>query len=183
VLNPIGRHQGQQAVAESSIPDVPVTELSTLGSLPTQKLVDHSNRSTVDPAISNPTSETVKQCESDGVKPSFYEYQPISEPQGFRLLRLEPGRGRDPLRCTLLEAGLDDYMPYEAISYRWGIHMHRTGVFCNEKTIPVTRNLVEALQVFRRRDFARILWTDAICINQQDLDERSSQVQLMTRIY
>jgi len=27
------------------------------------------------------------------------------------------------------------------------------------------------------------LWIDAICINQQDLDERANQVLLMPRIY
>src|SRR5690349_15461535 len=61
--------------------------------------------------------------------------------------------------------------------------MHRKGVICDWKTILVTRNLVEALRMFRRQQIPRALWADAICINQKDLEERSSQVQLMTRIY
>jgi hypothetical protein len=56
-------------------------------------------------------------------------------------------------------------------------------MFCNHKSVSVTRNLVEALRTFRHTRKSRVLWADAICINQQDLEERSLQVQLMTRIF
>lgn len=54
---------------------------------------------------------------------------------------------------------------------------------CNKKEITVTRSLLDALRTFRRPDRLRILWADAICINQQDLEERSQQVQFMTRVF
>jgi hypothetical protein len=43
--------------------------------------------------------------------------------------------------------------------------------------------LGEALRYLRKEDEARILWVDAVCINQQDLGERSAQVNKMGGIY
>lgn len=44
-------------------------------------------------------------------------------------------------------------------------------------------NLHAALLRLRDRFLERIIWVDAICINQLDLNERSSQVQRMAMIY
>jgi hypothetical protein len=49
--------------------------------------------------------------------------------------------------------------------------------------VPVTPNLGAALQRLRREDEVRIVWIDALCINQNDLDERASQVSFMREIY
>jgi hypothetical protein len=46
----------------------------------------------------------------------------------------------------------------------------------------VSNNLVAALKALRERDILRI-WIDWICIDQSNLEERSNQVQLMSRIY
>lgn len=40
-----------------------------------------------------------------------------------------------------------------------------------------------ALRRLRYEDTTRVLWIDAICINQDDLIERSQQVALMDKIY
>src|SRR4051812_36530342 len=47
---------------------------------------------------------------------------------------------------------------------------------------PVTRELGLALKYLRRPQ-DRILWIDAICINQEDHEERNHQVQMMALIY
>lgn len=47
----------------------------------------------------------------------------------------------------------------------------------------VTTNLSRALYSLQRENSHRILWIDAICIDQDDMNERSSQVQLMRDIY
>ena len=44
-------------------------------------------------------------------------------------------------------------------------------------------SLYYALHHLRQPDQSRYLWIDAICINQEDLDERSQQVGLMRQIY
>lgn len=55
---------------------------------------------------------------------------------------------------------------------------------CSEqKFIEVTQNLATALIYLRHTSEARILWIDALCINQEDMEERSSQVARMADIY
>lgn len=50
-------------------------------------------------------------------------------------------------------------------------------------SFPVTRNLHSALTNLRCDSQKRVLWVDALCINQGDLDERTSQVTQMRYIY
>lgn len=47
----------------------------------------------------------------------------------------------------------------------------------------VMPNLWDALKRMRGVESERILWIDALCINQDDISERSSQVGFMGRIY
>jgi hypothetical protein len=49
--------------------------------------------------------------------------------------------------------------------------------------LPVTTNLHAALSRLRDHSFERIIWVDAVCINQADLQERGHQVQSMAKIY
>ena len=49
--------------------------------------------------------------------------------------------------------------------------------------IYVTRSLYHALRYLRYKSQSRVLWIDAICVNQDDLKERSCQVQRMADIY
>lgn len=56
-------------------------------------------------------------------------------------------------------------------------------MLCGVAGFQVTDNLFRALQRLRHSDRTRLLWIDAICINQCDLDERSLQVQIMAEIY
>ncbi|KAF5635754.1 ACB 4-hydroxyacetophenone monooxygenase [Fusarium sp. NRRL 52700] len=49
--------------------------------------------------------------------------------------------------------------------------------------LPIGENLFVALLHLRDRSIERILWIDAICINQQDTKEKGHQVQSMAKIY
>lgn len=115
-------------------------------------------------------------------------YTPL--PDGhIRLLILHPSQHNEsPLRCRLIDYHLADdefgTHPYEALSYVWGAGDHHEILFVgNESHLPVTRNLHAALTRLRHRALDRVLWVDAVCINQKDIPERNSQVQLMTKIY
>ena len=44
-------------------------------------------------------------------------------------------------------------------------------------------NLLEALAVLRLQESVRTLWVDALCINQEDSEEKSVQIPMMSRIY
>lgn len=47
----------------------------------------------------------------------------------------------------------------------------------------ITSNLLQALHTIRYEQTSRVLWMDAICINQSDTTEKGHQVALMGRIY
>ena len=53
----------------------------------------------------------------------------------------------------------------------------------NNKTLRVTANLFTALEHIREDNSDAIFWIDAICINQEDDEEKSSQVKMMREIY
>ncbi|KAF5640054.1 uncharacterized protein FTJAE_4601 [Fusarium tjaetaba] len=78
---------------------------------------------------------------------------------------------------------LGDSIDYEALSYAWGSSGDQATIAVNNTTLQVTQNLKDALTYLRHDSKPRPLWIDAICINQSDVDERSSQVRLMGRIY
>ena len=72
---------------------------------------------------------------------------------------------------------------YTCLSYCWGYILNSHLVLCNRKELRVHANLHDALiQLARRRD-TQDYWIDAICINQTDLDEKRSQIQLMGQIF
>ncbi|KAF5253436.1 hypothetical protein FANTH_1671 [Fusarium anthophilum] len=111
-------------------------------------------------------------------------YNPIDSARGeIRLLTILSGWRTDPIRCYLHSVSMDDSPSYEALSYVWGESSNRGEIFLDCHTFSVTSNLASALKYLRHRTKQRTLWIDALCINQIDIGERNSQVQLMGRIY
>jgi hypothetical protein len=112
------------------------------------------------------------------------QYDPITQDRHIRVLDLAPGSWDEPVTCSLRTVHLDDDdLRYEAISYAWGDPADRKTVICNGRLVSTTRSLFDALQRFRYAGTTRTLWADALCINQADNDERTSQVRLMSFIY
>ncbi|KAF2852051.1 HET-domain-containing protein, partial [Plenodomus tracheiphilus IPT5] len=116
-----------------------------------------------------------------------YVYQPLDlTEESFRLIRLVKGTGL-PIRCELFHAllqDLDSFVEYEALSYTWGGTTKTQAVEMDVGTIlPVTQNLLEALQHLRFPHEDRILWIDAISIDQDNIKERGHQVRRMRAIY
>lgn len=75
---------------------------------------------------------------------------------------------------------------YEALSYVWDIIGDPVDIKIGPSgsdRLFITQNLATALPYLRYENEIRTLWIDAICINQQDLRERSSQVRIMGDIY
>lgn len=109
----------------------------------------------------------------------------------IRLITLEPGY-RDAaivveLNTWLLQRGSSTLPSYHAVSYVWGTQSSPQTVCVRDKgqlkTLRITQNLASALRHIRKSTQALVLWVDAICINQEDTDERSSQVAAMGDIY
>ncbi|KAK4162996.1 heterokaryon incompatibility protein-domain-containing protein [Cladorrhinum sp. PSN259] len=74
---------------------------------------------------------------------------------------------------------------YEALSYTWGPEGHGEFIYLSEPAsrISVRANLASGLRHLRYTDKERIMWIDALCINQTDVQERNTQVGRMSHIY
>lgn len=72
---------------------------------------------------------------------------------------------------------------YETISYCWGDDPSTATLLMNGHTLEVPISSAAALRRMRLTSRSRVLWIDAICINQPDLDEKSTQVAKMSEIY
>lgn len=59
----------------------------------------------------------------------------------------------------------------------------KTPISCNDVEIEITQNLYDALWHLRLPHMPRLVWVDAICINQYDVEERNQQVSIMHRIF
>lgn len=125
-----------------------------------------------------------------------YESCPLTKPNHIRLLTVRQGGPGDSIECTLTTRPLavlestspiDHVLPYEALSYHWGSGDASLKIKIYTEGFPgsfrVRRNLHEALNQLRLPDRPRRLWIDAICINQDDNDEKNAQVSLMAEVY
>ncbi|EFW99939.1 heterokaryon incompatibility protein [Grosmannia clavigera kw1407] len=101
----------------------------------------------------------------------------------FRLAELQPGREGDPVVLTLLPKLLSQGDDYEALSYVWSSAENEAKVLVNGMHVPIRRSLFEFFTVLRSSKQPRLLYADAICINQVDDKERTQQVRLMQDIY
>jgi hypothetical protein len=108
-----------------------------------------------------------------------------AEEQEYRVLLLYAGSGEDPIQAELRPTlfGRDQSLRYEAISYCWGDPNRTAKIQLNRKTVSAPASSAAALRCVRRPDRNRVVWIDALCINQSDLDERSQQVTMMADIY
>jgi len=112
-----------------------------------------------------------------------YIYDPIQPKTQIRILTLHPRAGDEAISCSLEVARLDEPPPYEALSYAWGDSKERYPIRCGNGSLEVTDSLLAALRRLRDVSAERVLWIDAICINQQDDMEKGHQVQQMAEIY
>jgi hypothetical protein len=121
-----------------------------------------------------------------------YRYEPLPPECAIRLLNIE----RDNrLSLQLKSFPLSKLPAYKALSYTWGkaICEDPTGnelgepgtnhtILVNNKSFDISENLFDALMQFQNENIGWI-WIDAICIDQANHEERSSQVLLMGDIY
>ena len=137
-------------------------------------------------------------------KSGSYEFHPLDASfDEIRLLAVYNSDDEDGLvNCRLVSARLteDDsgalydgeLAEFKTLSYAWGDSTATRVAVVDGHEFPVTQNLDAALRSIRKQNprpenEARwrptFWWIDALCINQNDVSERSRQVNLMTRIY
>ena len=119
-------------------------------------------------------------------KATSTRYSPLLQNgDSFRLLRVLPSlRHGSPIRCELFTSSISrERDQFIAGSYVWGPPEPKRSILLDGGPFQVRDNLFRFLTAFRSRNQPQVIWLDAICINQDDIQERSHQVQEMKRIY
>lgn len=119
-----------------------------------------------------------------------YKHRILQDRASFRLLTLLPGEEGAPLRCQIDEVTNPSNTSYEALSYAWDDSESSSSIEICEiadvdspgRFIPIMPNLYQGLRRLRCRE-PRSLWVDAICINQDDIQEKGHQVARMGRTF
>ncbi|KAF2113606.1 heterokaryon incompatibility protein-domain-containing protein [Lophiotrema nucula] len=125
-----------------------------------------------------------------GVK--TYQYLPLQEHE-IRLVKLLPVTASF-IKCEIVHVSLHSPGKYTALSYAWGDAENTRTIEVRTQSdpydvqnrfvkVPVTISLRDGLRALRKRDQIVMVWADALCIDQQNPQERAQQVRLMTAIY
>ncbi|KAF4447492.1 hypothetical protein F53441_8976 [Fusarium austroafricanum] len=120
-----------------------------------------------------------------------YKYDSLLPPGKIRLLTLLPGN--HTVTTQLHVTNLEDNPTYKCLSYTWG---DPGGDGTNETwskpseiilvegfEMPIRRNLHNALTALRHSGTLGPIWIDALCINQENIEERNTQTAQMEKIY
>ena len=110
-------------------------------------------------------------------------YQPLDkESLEIRLLTVYPATNPSevPVKCSLSHANLsqEPKPEYETISYTWGESTERKTIIVDNFRLEVPVSAERAIRRMRLRDRSRVLWIDAICVNQADTNEKNHQVRM-----
>lgn len=146
------------------------------------------------------TSDNITQDGRPIFQSSHYDMIPVKEKRGaIRILRLHPGEpGQTEVRCELIpgtiltrkeqmQDGTEGdglrFKPYDALSWCWGrdAQSARISILKDETSYVkyVQPNLLAALRALRHKTYARYLWVDAICIDQEHKAEKNVSIMII----
>ena len=119
-----------------------------------------------------------------------YKYDVLPN-DSIRILSLLPGNRGAPLQCELHRAAVPGTISpegtsgptFEALSYAWGDGDFCQILFCNDSAIKITQSLFNALIHLRHSESTRMIWVDAVCIDQNNKYEKIEQLSHMKEIY
>ncbi|RTE75145.1 hypothetical protein BHE90_010407 [Fusarium euwallaceae] len=130
----------------------------------------------------------------------YKDDQPIENPERYpdsermdpnthlRVLHLNGGRPDiDILSGTFELVSITKLPEYEAVSYCWGgndgDYTKSEFIIIDKMVFPITKNCAAVLRKLRKPSYTRLIWVDSLCINQNDANERSTQVKQMGKVY
>ncbi|KAH6611884.1 heterokaryon incompatibility protein-domain-containing protein, partial [Boeremia exigua] len=113
---------------------------------------------------------------------------PIRTDADIRVLTLAPNQNNssghsDVIACEFENISIGGSVLYTAVSYVWGDDSCLRSIAINGVVVQVRNNLWQFLHQMRQDSHTGYLWIDALCIDQKNLEERSSQVAIMGKIY
>ena len=102
----------------------------------------------------------------------------------IRLLCLLPATSEtDDLKAVIEHVPIGATGDYRALSYVWGSSKSTSELETPMGRVGITTSLSCALRHLRRINDPLTLWVDAVCINQEDNDEKIRQIRLLPRIF
>ncbi|KAF4974125.1 hypothetical protein FZEAL_8934 [Fusarium zealandicum] len=132
-----------------------------------------------------------------------FVHSPLKDANGIRLLRIE--EVSPTLRCSVQAYTAAEIPTYLCLSYVWAdfgpmlnrgrdfreselevphfSHADTAQIILNDQRFSIGANLHGALLGLRQHLDGKPIWVDAICINQNDPDEKQAQVARMGEIY
>ncbi|KAF1932475.1 HET-domain-containing protein [Didymella exigua CBS 183.55] len=128
---------------------------------------------------------------------ALLEYRVLDPPgNAIRILLLLPGGYTDDVQLVITHEKLQEEkrIPYECLSYTWGSEPPTEKLYVWQESsahdgghepryLFVRNNLLTALRYLRLAHSPRRIWVDAICINQDNLQEKGREVARMGLIY
>lgn len=164
-------------------------ELTVLGVVHAIDVVDDEERA----AMNEETRKVHQQLDEDvdtiKVRFEIFEepliYERLDpEKKQIRLLMYDNPDQRGKVSSLKLKVySIDDLPPYYAISYVWGNPEKSCYVPVNNQKAMVTRSLYRAIAHAMMVQACVPIWIDGLCIDQDNLEERGSQVLFMGQIY
>lgn len=118
--------------------------------------------------------------------PTNFPYQALGS-QSFRLLKVDhKADTNNAWQLDEYPLGSEHCPKFAAVSYVWGEKIWDNVITLNGREFRVLNSIYPLLEVIRSNEVLKSydwFWIDSICINNNDVSERASQVQLMDRIY
>ena len=115
-----------------------------------------------------------------------YEYTPLKNPASqIRLLEVfgDANDSSHQTKCLLTTWHVDSAPEYHAISYTWGPKEPTESIILNDASMTIRKNCADVLRQLLYFKSSRYYWIDALCIDQESIDEKNHQVARMGQIY
>jgi hypothetical protein len=111
-----------------------------------------------------------------------FAYGPALQAGQIRLLKIKRGSSRSSIDFDLhvVDQGSCEYF---ALSYAWLSPDRNEEAVCNGQSLMITSSLKAALLRLGEKYAEDYFWIDAVCINQDDDQDKSIQVRHMSQIY
>ncbi|KAF2653153.1 HET-domain-containing protein, partial [Lophiostoma macrostomum CBS 122681] len=115
---------------------------------------------------------------------SRFEHESLPDPATYiRLLEILEGDFDKHVACEVSTWPTDNTPSYYAISYTWGDPNSTSEITVNGERMTVRQNCEYVLQQAFTSKRSKYFWVDAICIDQESIQEKNHQVAIMDKIY
>jgi hypothetical protein len=142
-----------------------------------------TGQTTLQALVSESACPDVQDNAIDVFPRHVYHYSPLQRDE-IRLLHLLPATEKlEPLKVVLEHIPIGSAGEFRALSYVWGSDTRSSDLETPCGRVGVTTSLSKALRHIRRTRELLTLWVDAVCINQNDNDEKIRQIRLLPHIF